>query len=239
MKKNVAIIVLAVLMLAAAGVAVYFKIDSKNNEESLNETIGELSAKLESLEGVSSSVSTNAEECKSEEKIVEKYALPELDSSNCINGESGNTYSKRVSASILGIYITRNDDKKSVTITVNPNDLKQYYNLEWNDDYSSATATNFQNEIEEIYVGSLSGQAVGEEVALFLMKDGTVEYIPLYRALKNVDIRSYGKVSGVSDIVSISSIDVVNSEGYGYRSMAAIKSDGSFYDIRNILRNEL
>ena len=241
MKKNVAIIVLAVLMLAAAGVAVYFKIDSKNNESALNDTIEELSARLGSSEG------SNTKESKAEEVITE-YRNIELNNSNCLNGNGNITYKDVVVEErdvADAMTITRNEDKKSVTIGINVDNLKNYWMIDWKssngENYDTINVSNFKNEIVDISLfRTYGGGAAGYDFALFLMKDGTLEYIPIFEALENNDFSSRGTISEVSDIVKLATVSGKNSndaETDLYVTKVAIKSDGSFYDLKNILNN--
>lgn len=111
--------------------------------------------------------------------------------------------------------------------------------------YVNISITGFSEEILSILLDSLGHQAAGGEVILFLMSDGTVEYIPLEKALKtgNDNIKSYGKIMGVEDIVRLSTarfgvLDNGEIVG-GYGGAVAIKSDGSFYNIDTILHDKV
>lgn len=63
------------------------------------------------------------------------------------------------------------------------------------------------------------------------MKDGTVEYVPVYNAYKTSNYNSRGKISGVTDIVYIGNVSA-----NGYCEPIAMKSDGSFYILSDILK---
>ena len=80
-------------------------------------------------------------------------------------------------------------------------------------------------------------QGVNEETIFFLMEDGTVEYIPLYYALKNNDIRSYGAINEVSDVVNLISVAAQpkDSPVGGHLSVLALKADGTYYDLLGYL----
>ena len=93
----------------------------------------------------------------------------------------------------------------------------------------------FEKDVVDLCVSTLGGQSVGYEVLIILLKDGTVEYIPLYNAIKNNNIKSYGKIEGITDIVRIGTVKFNGTEFGGFMAPCAIKSDGSFYDLSNRL----
>ncbi|MBR3368507.1 hypothetical protein IKG45_01805 [Candidatus Saccharibacteria bacterium] len=62
-----------------------------------------------------------------------------------------------------------------------------------------ATIDNFSGKVISPFF-AVFGQAAGSEVILFLMEDGTVEYMPM-TAFKDNLIKSYGKVDGLSNII--------------------------------------
>lgn len=64
------------------------------------------------------------------------------------------------------------------------------------------------------------------------MKDSSVEYIPIYKVYKTGTFKSYGKISGISDISYIG-----NTDGYGPCTPIAMKVDDTFYQLPTILKN--
>lgn len=67
-----------------------------------------------------------------------------------------------------------------------------------------------------------------------LMEDGSVEYIPLYDAIRDNNIKSYGKINDIENITNLYSV-CAKKKGSpigGFQSIIAQKSDGSFYDLR-------
>ena len=67
------------------------------------------------------------------------------------------------------------------------------------------------------------------------MEDGTVQYMPLKKAIQNSDFKSYGNIEGISNIVEIvdGSSNIVN--GPGYLTPFAITNDGSCYELYPIV----
>lgn len=88
------------------------------------------------------------------------------------------------------------------------------------------------SRIVDLKIGSF-GHLAENATVLFLMDDGTVEYIPLKTALRNGDIRSYGKLDGVDGVVRLSS--VVTGGCTGYATVIAQKANGDFYDLVKIV----
>ena len=78
----------------------------------------------------------------------------------------------------------------------------------------------------------------------FLMEDGTVEYMPIHKALKSQEFKSYGKLENVSNIVEIATgmaqANVDGSgNGPGWNTVFAINYDGDYYDIGDIVENKI
>ena len=72
-----------------------------------------------------------------------------------------------------------------------------------------------------------------------LLDDGTVEYIPLVHMFNNAQEHavSYGKVPGATDVVKFVSAQVSGEKASGYVTTLAIRSDGSFYDMLDALKD--
>lgn len=78
------------------------------------------------------------------------------------------------------------------------------------------------------------GNAPGNETFLFLMDDGTVECMPLHRVAEDGVVRSYGKIEGVEDVISLKG--VYSSPGCGGGgTVIAQKTNGEFYDLYGLL----
>lgn len=77
------------------------------------------------------------------------------------------------------------------------------------------------------------GQAVGNEALFFLMDDGTVEYIPLAKAIQDNNIKSYGKLPNVSNVIKFYNVSSCPAESYtscGHQSLAQ-RADGNYYEL--------
>lgn len=95
--------------------------------------------------------------------------------------------------------------------------------------------TGFSAIPESVYIGNF-GQDVSDQVAFFVMDDGTVEFLDLREALKNSpNYKSSGKLKDVSDIKKFDVLNVSDTEGGGYVTTVAIDQDGFYYDLNEIL----
>lgn len=230
-RKNVYITIFVITTIIAAGLAIFFKVDGDNKlksmEAKVEENLGDNSAQESRID-----VSLDN---KTEAKNVEtKYVFyPEIDSSKCINKQEGVEYKKRISEELVPLTCIVNDDKKSATLTTDWN----YASKVWgfipnggNGIYEQKKANGFGGEIVNV-ISTGWGQTADYSTLLFLMKDGTVEYVPVYNAYKTSNYNSRGKISGVTDIVYIGNVSA-----NGYCEPIAMKSDGSFYILSDILK---
>ena len=250
-RKNVYIVIFVITTIIASCVAVYFGISENTSKKEIKELEAKV-GNVSSTEEQNKEEKTDNVEIKENEKIVEKTVektvekavFPKLDVNKWLNkGANDGAVKEDVSSEFASINCSLNEDKKSAMISCEPSDIKKMYNIDKGSTYLNINITGFSGEILDILLDSIGHQAVGGEVILFLMSDGTVEYVPLEKALKNGgnNIKSYGKVQGVSDIVRLSTVriaNIYNGETVGgHANPVAIKADGSFYDVGNILHD--
>lgn len=161
-----------------------------------------------------------------------------LNESKSLNSDTEKlNYRVTTNSSMDGIFASCNNNKCVISISwdfVN----KTYFNLNpsksGNDDIE---IENISGKIVDVFIDSM-GQSASNSTMLILLDDGSVEYIPLFYALKNNDIKSYGKIDGVTNVTKFLSVSVnPKSPGGGYHSIVALRSDGSFYDLTENLAN--
>ena len=126
---------------------------------------------------------------------------------------------------------------------VKVNDKEFNFNIFW-DKVNAFTVINRRNDmetrkltftqkVESAFIGSV-GQDATYETVFFVMEDGTVEYIPVFHALKNNSVKSYGKVDatvgGVYRITEYSICPRNGKTGCGVTVMAQ-RYDGKYYDL--------
>ena len=76
------------------------------------------------------------------------------------------------------------------------------------------------------------GNGRGGETLFFLMEDGTVEYIPVIKAIQEGKFQSFGKIPGVESVVKF-----YTAHNYGGLTPLAQRADGDYYDLSSILLN--
>ena len=162
-----------------------------------------------------------------------------IGASDALNNDSRFAYTTSTAVQTAFGYETIKNNGYTARIEICEDALKKYYQ------YSTGKGCEFfdiefDTPIADLFLGGF-GQSPGYEVFFFLMSDGTVEYMPLYEAVKSGNIRSYGKLDGISDVVKITSSSVgckgEQSCG-GWITTIGIRSDGSFYDFQPALKDE-
>ncbi len=231
-KKNTGVIItISILIMIILGLMIYICCDKKimiNNKQNITEK------KTKKEED-----KTKEEENKDQpiDKITNKNIG--LDPNKCIN--SNNYNYTLTDYSLSGVNFKLDQTNNTVTLYVNWDSIVQ-----WGISFAGIRGNeyninNFSGKVVDMYVNGIGQDATGS-VALFLLEDGTIEYIPLYKALQNNDIRSYGKVNGVENIIKFYSVSATgkneNSVG-GFQTILAQKEDGTFYDLHENLSNNL
>lgn len=189
------------------------------------------------------------------EETPKTFDLANFDSTKSLNKKSNikygetateaNTVMSKPNTSPVVNYISveLQDSKKEAVISANWDEM--LYNGK-SKEYTY-TISNFDKKISKVYVTGW-GQAIGSETVFYIMEDGTLEYTPVpYNVVKeaannngSITLKSNGKVPNVEDVVMIATVSAAPTDSPvgGYVAAIAIKSDGSFYDLTNILNGE-
>ena len=180
---------------------------------------------------------TNNEENNETEEDVNDNSL-DFDTSKIVNSNS-DTYTLVNNGHTINISL--DETRKVVTLSYNRKVLSDTYTLNWDltgvEDYVYENKQlNFEKEIKDIYFGGIGQDATGD-IILFLMSDGTVEYIPVYQALLSNGIEgltSYGVLPNITDVVKFYTVNA--SAGMsGSVSILAQTKDGTLYDLAPII----
>ena len=184
--------------------------------------------------------------------------IKELDLSKCINNKT-NTYSN--SSDVEGNYglsMEINSEKTSVTLSIDWSKFGPLSTVStWPSSVTTYQVTGFSKTINSVFVGDLGQDSTG--ITLFyLMSDGTVEYTPMFNRKIDSQNNSYyemnytydysadgrttgqhfstkGTINGVSSVIKLYTVDASN--GSGWRTTIGATSDGSFYDLGDIIKN--
>lgn len=109
-----------------------------------------------------------------------------------------------------------------------------------NDENDKEIIKGFSGKVDEIFVAEM-GQDITGTVILFLMEDGTVEYIGLRDLMQTNNLASRGKIKGLKNIIKVENVDAMQNVdetgGPGWVTTIAIDDTGAFYDISNIFND--
>lgn len=182
---------------------------------------------------------TNNEENNETEEDISDNSL-DFDTSKIVNS-NGNADTYTLANYGHTINISLDETRKIVTLSYNRKVLSDTYTLNWDltgvEDYVYENKQlTFEKEIKDIYFGGIGQDATGD-IILFLMSDGTVEYIPVYQALLSNGIEgltSYGVLPNITDVVKFYTVNA-STGMIGSVSILAQTKDGTLYDLAPII----
>ncbi len=98
--------------------------------------------------------------------------------------------------------------------------------------------TGFDVPVEKVHLAYM-GNGDMAPILLFLMKDGSVEYLESRDMLENENYKSSGKLGNLSDIVKFTNVTITDLDENGETlggaiGVVAIDKDGISYDIANV-----
>lgn len=200
----------------------------------------------------------NEDKVESNEKNNDHEEVKELDLSKCLNNSQVNYSNASDVAGNYGLSMEINPDKKSISLKI---DWAIFGPLSsataWVEEVKTYQITGFSKNINAVFVGDLGQSATG--ITLFyLMSDKTIEYTPMFNRKLDSQNNSYyemnysydyspdgkitnsyfstkGTINGVNDVVKLYTADASN--GAGWKTTIAAKTDGSFYDLGALINN--
>lgn len=183
------------------------------------------------------------EEKKDETTEVEE--TEELKVGECQNCKDDNKYTF-TGYSNIGLSTEINSDMKSVTIKANVKELGNTYGLSLTSLGDNAYITDvkvegFNKRITQVHIGGF-GQAAGAENILYVLEDGTVEYTPILNELKenwskenlNKLFNTHKKIDKVENVSYVTGASVASGTT-GHYTTVAVRKDGSYYDLDEII----
>ncbi len=239
------VLILSVLTLAGIGTSVFFGIQNSDKDSEIVRLKNQLSSQTpttpdEPTDNPDDDPETpdDSEEITSEIRNKVLASVPSnlvlgnkkpLDSEYDMTYSIGTSLDSSNSAFSVGLDLTTNQ----TTLTLNWDRIKEYY------PYLTTSKTGTENISDLGLSGKPTdilltgfGQAVGYEVLFYLMEDGTVEYIPLAKAAKEENFRSYGKLPNISNVIKFysGSSCAKSGPGCGMESIAQ-RADGNYYTL--------
>lgn len=226
-KSKTSKVLMIVMLLVILGLSFYIVYDKGFFVSNNSNTVKQKSLNKENENVLSNTDTTKDNDCKVERGI---------DSNKCIN--NNNKYTLAVyNNGGRGIDLTLDDSRKKLTISFNCSTINRVYSLGWVTALESYDMEKqdiaFDQEIADMFIGGF-GQDSSNDTLLLLMKDGSIQYIPIRKAFQNdrMSLKSYGKLSDVSDVIKFYSANVTD----GVTTIAQ-KADGTFYDLSVVLKN--
>ncbi len=94
-----------------------------------------------------------------------------------------------------------------------------------------------EKEVADIHIGGIGQDALGTYI-IFLLEDGTVNYIEAYKALQSNNFTPQ-VANGITEVINFKDVNAnIKGNGTGwYASILAMKKDGTFYDLSNIIQS--
>ena len=142
----------------------------------------------------------------------------------------------------VGISVSIDSTRTSAQIAYNGATINNSFGLGWTTaadttTYETIDTKTFNKKIAQVLIDG-AGQSSVSSAILYLMEDGTVEYVPIlkdintnWRQADNTKkFNSYGKLEGVSDVISL-----IPAEASGYHTVLARKADGTVINLSNAL----
>lgn len=178
---------------------------------------------------------TNSEQSNAKDYANAKILV--FDGSKSLNTKR--TYGL-VDSNAAGVHAMVKPSQKELDFSFVPSRVVSVYALNWASQRNDVVTNTikFDKKITDIYFGGF-GQTADGDTLFILLDDGTVEYIPLVHMFNNAQEHavSYGKVPGATDVVKFVSAQVSGEKASGYVTTLAIRSDGSFYDMLDALKD--
>ena len=133
--------------------------------------------------------------------------------------------------------------RKTARISYNGATVSNAFGLNWvtatdTSTYELIDTKTFDKKIVQVLIDG-SGQDASSATILYLMEDGTVEYVPILKDINTnwsqtdntKKFNSYGKLNGVSDIISL-----IPAEAQGYHTVLARKADGTVINLADTFK---
>ena len=93
---------------------------------------------------------------------------------------------------------------------------------------------NFNQPIKDAGIYSI-GQDDSTPIVMYLMKDGTINYVDIYKGLTANNLSEYKKVANVEDISTMYAASMCSGDYCSVKTVLAQKDDGTFYDLGTLI----
>ena len=227
------IAIIIILVIAIIGMGMYIAYDkgiifaSPASTEEENKNAKE---EQENTEKDNSEAQTTADSSQENNNVIA------FDSSKCLNNEANYDYLLNAEFNHWGIEAIDTSNTK-MRLRFHWDSVKEeFFELNSTNTGYDNVDINLTKRVSDVEIALIENGA-GSEVIIFLMEDGTVEYIPLRKAFLTNNINFFGILPGVDNIVKIYTAVATTKSVGSHDTILAQKSDGTFYDLAPIIKN--
>lgn len=236
MKKNVFLIILSVLLVLAIGVSVYLvlkyrktntSLQTENTKNSdLTKERDDLKTQLDTVKSNQNTTTNTNTNNSIDVKTVEVNKFVPFDPSKVKNKLSNQVVNRQDKFDRNGLYVKIDDNGNVYLYVTSKDSLYNSSKMELSKEYQ---VTGFSGKVVDVFLGYEGQGGVDYPLILFLMEDGSVEYLNAKQAVENLDFKSNGKLNYLSNIVRFEEASIGTLSGGGYVGVVAIDSDGYSY----------
>lgn len=237
MKKST-VVILVIILLVICGIAFYlYQVDVSKKQ---------LEKELQTAEDIWKLQTENAElKEKLENQIANKSDVADntqnktdvkFDSSKMKSDSTNVRYEEETEwiPNSGGLKIEIKEGKPFLTTDIEEEQYKFYFS-EVKEQVKNKEITGFKSKVKDVYYAYM-GNGDPAPMILFLMEDGTVEFVDSLKMLTNEKYESQGKIKELSNIVKFVHLNAQefdeNGEGMGgWITVAAIDEDGYSFDL--------
>lgn len=237
-KRTITIVVLIFvsvigIMVGGTGLVLCFRKGSE--ADFLEKQIAEKGTIIDELRKTLTECGESVAENSSETAIAPRNSLLHLDEGKCLNCEIpiDSIIGKAASFSsdlFSSIQLNTSTASDATFMWVSWDALNEYYSYTGTTKIAkTGTEWNVKIDLLGKAVDGLIesfGNGLGGETLFFLMEDGTVEYIPIIKAVQEGKFQSFGKIPGVESVVKF-----YTAHNYGGSVPLAQRVDGDYYDL--------
>ena len=241
-KSTIIVLMICVALLIAIDVKVILNLNMVKNN--LEEEVDLLQSQINDLKnGETQKTEEEEDEVETESGDETVFVVPEGEISKdkfkvCSNydtvyyendGEEEYDFAK-----YMGIEVTIENGKAYLIIDGTNENAQALTDGEQVTSVKDKEITGFSAKPVSVYGGEFGQDIVGLTM-LFLMDDGTVEYIQVADMLTDESYVSQGTIEGLTNAKQFAILSVGDTEGGGYITTIAIDKDGYYYDLSQMI----
>lgn len=196
--------------------------------------------------------SNNINNTNNNSNTNETNEIKELDLEKSLNTKDITYKNASDTEGNYGLSIKINNDK-TATLTIDWKIFGRISTTGSSGEVKDYLVKGFNKNIKSTFIGDL-GQDTNGITLFFIMEDGTVEYVKIFKQSKNNDGTIYYSLNinvfdnngysgelnvnplNVSDVIKLYNVDTYSQNASGYKTVIGSTKDGSFYDLGSIIR---